>query len=130
MPSLVVPQNTGYGRPAVEPHYDLMVIPRAIPDPGNGGRIAPVTSSVVLLESVMAETRLLSDPLYLGQELDLFFETDIGDIVITTDTGMNQSAHTTLTFAVAGDHIRLVGARGTAGDLAWRELARDGVTPS
>ncbi len=127
MASLVVPQSTGYGRPAVEPHYDLMVIPRAIPDPGNGGRIAPVTSNVVLLESVMAETRLLSDPLYLGQELDICFETDIGDIVITADTGINQAGNTSLTFADAGDHLRLLGARGTGVDLAWRVIANDGV---
>ena len=125
---MAIRHSYGYGRPAVQPHYDLAVEPRRLDDPGNTGRIAPVTSTVVLLESVMAETRLLSDPLYLGQELDLCFETDIGDVVITADTGINQSGNTSLTFADAGDHLRLLGARGTSVDLAWRVIANDGVT--
>jgi hypothetical protein len=122
--------TVAYGAPAVHPHYDLGVEPRQLADPGLAGRIAPTSSAYVLLTSVMAETRTLSDPLYAGQELDLFFETDIGDVVITADSAINQAGNTIMTFADGGDHIRLLGARdGTAG-AAWRVVANDGVALS
>lgn len=129
--------SSGYGRPAVQPHYDRAVDPRQLDDPGNAGHIGAVTGSYVLLRSGNSggETRTLGDPLYEGQELDLFFETDLGDVVITADSPVNQTGNNTLTFAAAGDHLRLVGARAGGGAREWRVRAdgtpgNDGVALS
>ena len=121
------------GRPARKPHYDLAVEPRQRPDPGDGGRLGPAGDAYVLLVTSHAgpgETRLLSDPLYTGQTLDLFFETDSGDCVITADSAINQSGNNTLLFEDIGDHIRLVGGRDGAGGREWRVIANDGITLS
>ena len=128
--------SQGYGRPAVEPHYDLAVDPRHLADPGAGGAIQPVTDSFVLLvTSQSSTTRTLADPLYDGQELDLFFETDGATCVITADSAVNQAGNNTLTLADAGDHIRLVGGRAGGGAREWRVRAdgtpgNDGVALS
>lgn len=136
--------SSGYGRPAVEPHYDLAVDPRNLADPGDAGHIGALTGSYVLLATSQAgpgETRTLGDPLYEGQELDLFFETDGGDCVITVDSAVNQAGNNTLTFAEAGDHIRLVAIGGETGmqgfigyapsDVpAWRVVGNSGVALS
>ena len=129
---------SGYGRPAVQPHYDRAVEPRQLADPGEAGHIAAVTESYVLLVTSLAgpgETRTLGDPLYEGQVLDLFFETDGGDCVITADSPVNQAGNNTLTFADAGDHLRLVGGRAGGGEREWRVRAdgtpgNDGVALS
>ncbi len=127
---------SGYGRPAVQPHYDRAVEPRQIADPGAAGHIGAVTDSYVLLVSSQSSaTRTLGDPLYEGQELDLFFETDGGDLVITADSAVNQAGNNTLTFADAGDHLRLVGGRAGGGEREWRVRAdgtpgNDGVALS
>ena len=118
------------GRPAVKDHATRAREPGEVVDPGNAGVIAPVTDCYVLLKTVMAETRTLSDPIYDGQTLDLFFETDFGDCVITASSAINQTGNNTLTFADAGDHIFLIGGRDGAGDYEWRAVANDGVALS
>ena len=119
----------GYGQPAVKPHYDVAVEPVQLADPGDGGRIGAAGDAYVLLVTAHAgpgETRTLTDPLYEGQTLDLFFETDSGDCVITADSAINQTGNTTMTFADAGDHARLRGARAGGGAREWR-LVADGT---
>jgi hypothetical protein len=116
------------GRPAVKDHATRAREPGEVVDPGNAGVIAPVTDCYVLLKTVMAETRTLSDPIYDGQTLDLFFETDFGDCVITASSAINQAGNTSLTFADGGDHLRLAGGRNGAGGREWRAIANDGVS--
>ena len=123
------------GRPTRRPVYVRGVEPREINDPGNAGRITAVGEGFVLLKTIQAETRTLTDPIYAGQVLDLIFETDIGDCVITADSAVNQTGNNTLTFADGGDHCRLYGGRDGAGDLEWRVVAdgtegNDGVALS
>lgn len=121
------------GRPARRPVYVLGVEPRQLADPGDGGRIAPITSAFVRLVSQHAgpgETRLLSDPLFIGQKLDLFFETDGGAVTITADSAINQTGNNTLLFEDGGDHLRLVGARDGSGGMEWRVVVNDGVSLS
>lgn len=116
------------GRPARRPVYVLGVEPARLEDPGDGGAIAAVTASYVRLVSSHAgpgETRTLADPVFVGQELDLIFETDVGDIVITPASPVNQAGNTTITFQDGGDHLRLVGGRDGAGGMEWRVLCSD-----
>lgn len=117
-----------YGRPATVERYALGVEPQELADPGNGGRIAPIAAATVMkLVSGGSETRLLSDPIFEGQEVDLIFETDGGDLVITAGSAINQAGNTALTFADGGDHLRLVGGRNGAGGREWRVLSNDGI---
>jgi hypothetical protein len=118
-------------RPAVLPKATRAVEPGQIADPGDAGRITAITDGYVLLVTAHAgpgETRTLTDPIYVGQTLDLFFETDGGDCVITADTAVNQAGNTSLTFADGGDHLRLCGGRDGSGGLAWRVVVNDGIT--
>ena len=118
------------GRPSRRTVYVLGVEPRELADPGDGGALAATTTCFVALVSAHAspgETRTLGDPLFVGQELDLIFETDGGDCVVTADSAVNQTGNNTLTFADAGDHLRLIGARDGAGAYEWRVVANDGV---
>jgi hypothetical protein len=119
-----------HGRPAVKSHAALGVKPRDLGDPGDGVNIETPQSGYIRLVSGGAETRTLDDPQFEGQILDLFFETDGGDCVVTTDSAVNQTGNNTLTFADAGDHIRLVGGRDGAGAREWRVIANDGVALS
>ena len=119
-----------HGRPVVKQHAAIGVKPRDLGDPGDVGNIETPQSGFVKLVTGGAETRTLDDPQFLGQILDLFFETDGGDCVITADSAINQTGNTSMTFADAGDHIRLVGGRDGAGAFEWRVLANDGVALS
>lgn len=118
---------SGAGRPALTPRHAIGIEPRNLGDPGDAGNILTHQSGYVLLVTGGAETRTLDDPQWEGQILDLFFETDGGDAVVTADSAVNQTGNNTLTFADAGDHLRLVGARDGAGGYEWRVVANDGV---
>ncbi len=126
-----VSQET-HGRPALKSRYVLAVEPGQLPDPGNGGRIGAASDAVVLIVTKQAggETRLLTDPLYEGQIIDLIFESESGTLTITADSAINQGSNNTLLFEDAGDHLRLVGGRDGAGDREWRVLVNDGITLS
>lgn len=118
------------GRPAAIPRYVVGVEPPALADPGDGGHLAPASAAFVRLVSRHAgkgETRTLGDPLFVGQEFDLYFEEDRGDIVITASSPVNQSGNTVLTLQDAGDHLQLVGGRDGAGGFEWRVVCNDGV---
>lgn len=101
----------------------------AIADPGNAGAIPVTVSGYCLLVTTGAQTRTLAIPSAYGQIIDLFFKTDGGDCVVTAAAGINQTGNNTLTFADAGDHIRLVGAD-TGGSKVWRVVCNDGVALS
>ena len=122
--------NRTPGRPSVLPRHALGVEPQDLGDPGASGNILAHRSGYLLLVTAVAETRTLDDPVFVGQILDLFYETDVDDCVITADSAINQNADTIMTFADAGDHIRLLGGRDGAGDFEWRVLANDGVALS
>lgn len=98
----------------------------AITDPGDGGAI-PVTKSgaVAITTTGVDDTRTLAIPTFAGQVLDISFDVDAGDAVITVAAAVNQAGNNTLTGADAGDYIRLVGVQvGEA--LVWRIAANDG----
>ena len=117
-----------HGRPNTKQHAAIGVEPRDLGDPGTGANIETAQSGYIKIVSTgAAETNTLDDPQFLGQILDFFFETDGGDRVITADSAYNQNGDTTMTFADAGDHIRLVGGRAGGGAFEWREIANDGV---
>jgi hypothetical protein len=119
-----------HGPPAVKRHYGIGTKPDNLGDPGASGNILTPASGFINLVTVGAETRTLDDPQFEGELLDLFFETDAGNCVVTADSAINQAGNNTLTFADAGDHIRLVGGRDGAGAREWRVLANDGVALS
>lgn len=122
--------TTRPGRAPVKEHAAVAVEPEDLGDPGASGNILAHRSGYVKLVSAGAETRTLDDPVFPGQELHLFFETDGGDITLTADSAVNQTGNNTLIFADAGDHIFLVGGRDGAGDYEWRVVANDGVALS
>lgn len=119
-----------HGRPAVKRHAALGVEPDHLGDPGNGGNILTPSSGYINLITGGAETRAMDIPQFAGQIIDLFFETDGGNCVITADSAINQTGNTIMTFADAGDHIRLVGGRAGGGAFEWRVIANDGVALS
>lgn len=119
--------STTPGRPHVIERNARGVEPEDLGDPGSAGNILAHRSGYVKIVSGGAETRTLDDPVFLGQELHLFFETDGGTVTLTTDSAVNQTGNNTLSFADAGDHIMLVGARDGAGDYEWRVVCNDGV---
>ena len=134
---------SGWGTPAVRPIYVLGVEPRVLPDPGDGETIPGSQVAMFALTSGGGgETRVLAAPTRVGMEIDVFMKVDGGgDIVVTAAPAVNQAGNNTLTFAEAGDHIRLVaiggevGMRGFIGyapsDVpAWRVVANNGVVLS
>lgn len=104
----------------------LGVIPEVISDPGDGEAIGVDKSGYVNLVSAGAETRTIAAPTFVGQLLQLNFQTDGGDCVITVATTVNQTGNNTLTFADAGDHLLLQAGQSGA-NLRWRVVANDGV---
>lgn len=105
------------------------VLTNQIADPGDAGAIPVTASGSVSLVSSDAETRMLGDPTFVGQELSLGFKTDGGDVVITTASPVNQTGNNTLTFADVGDHLQLTAIEDGA-DIEWRVVANDGVALS
>lgn len=110
-------------------NYALGMKPRAIADPGDGGAISVDAPGFVNLVTGGAETRTVAAPSFQGQELQLDFQTDGGDCVITIATAVNQTGNNTLTFADAGDQIVLRAGR-SGSNLRWRVIANDGVALS
>jgi len=96
-----------------------------VADPGDAGAIPVTQSASVAITTAGAETRTLAIPSFIGQRLNICFDTDAGDCVITVASGVNQTGNNTLTGADAGDHISLE-AITVGGTLAWRILANDG----
>jgi len=97
-----------------------------IADPGDAGAIPVTRSGSVGLVTAGAETRTLAIPTFEGQQLSVGLTTDGGDAVITAATGVNQTGNTSLTFADAGDHLKLEGVY-LGVNLVWRVVANDGV---
>ena len=101
----------------------------AVADPGDAGAIAVTKSGTCPLVTGGAETRTLAIPGYAGQLLNLAFQTDGGDCVVTVASGINQTGNNTLTFADAGDQLLLVAIENGAA-FAWRIVSNDGVALS
>ena len=116
------------GRPPVENILCCGVEPRQIDDPGSAGTISTNQPGYVLLVSAGAEARTLSDPVYIGQVLDLFFYTDGGALTATASSPINQAGNTTMLFEDVGDHLRLVGHYNPTDGWEWRVIVNDGVT--
>ena len=95
------------------------------------GQAIPVTASgyVPLVTVGGAETRTLAAPTFIGQELLLYLKTDGGDCVVTCATTVNQAGNNTITFAAAGDAIRLIGVESGA-NKRWRIASVDGAALS
>jgi hypothetical protein len=102
------------GRPIREGIYSLGVEPRQIPDPGDAGAIQINQIGYVRLVTTGAETRTLADPSFIGQVMDLFFDTDGGDCVITAASPINQNGDTIMTFSDVGEHIQRASSPTTA----------------
>lgn len=116
------------GKPQVEDIYALGVAPEIIPDPGDAGTIDVSRSGYCELSSGGGgETRTLPDPTFRGQVIDLVFVVDGSDIVITSDSPINQTGNTSLTFADVGDHLRLMGAYNATDGWEWKVVCNDGV---
>jgi predicted RecA/RadA family phage recombinase len=98
-----------------------------IADPGNAGAIDVTASGVVALVSTAAQTRTLAAPTFAGQELSLGFKTDGGDIVVACATFFNLTGNNRLTFAAAGEFVRLQAVESGV-NLRWRVVGKDGGT--
>ncbi len=113
------------GRPQVEGILTRGVELRFIPDPGPGGSIDTQQPGYCEMSTAAAEARTLPDPVFRGQELDLTFIKDMGDLTMESDSPVNQSGHTTLLFQDVGDHVRLVGFYNATDEWEWRVLVSD-----
>jgi hypothetical protein len=126
-----MPGRNGYS--GAKQHTHLADYPQELDDAGDGGAIAPngdATVRIVTVEAGAGETRTLRDPLFIGQKLDIVFETDRGSVTITADSAVNQAGNTSILGEDAGDHLFLMGARDGAGDFEWRVVKNDGFTLS
>lgn len=115
------------GMPQTEDIYALGVRPERILDPGNGGTIDVSRSGYLELTSGGAETRVLPDPTFRGQQLDIVFVTDGGDCVVTASSPVNQTGNNTITFSDVGEHTRLVGAYNATDGYEWKTVCNDGA---
>ncbi len=113
------------GRPQVEEILTRGVDLKEIPDPGDAGAIDVLQPGYCELSSVKAETRTLADPSFRGQELDLTQIKDMGAIVVTAASPVNQNGDNTITFQDIGDHIRLVGFYNATDGWEWRVIIDD-----
>ncbi len=118
------------GTPSTKAHMALGVKPRDLGDPGDTGNILTPQSGFINLVTGGAEVRTMDDPQFEGQVIDLFFETDGGNCVITCDSAINQNGDTIMTFSDIGEHIQLIGGRAGGGAREWRVVANDGVVLS
>ena len=119
------------GKPQREDIYALGLEPELIPDPGNGGTIDVARSGYCELTSVgAAETRTLPDPTFRGQIIDFVFVSDLGDIVMTGASALNQTGNTIVTFTDVGEHIRLMGAYNATDGWEWKTIVTDGAAQS
>jgi len=104
---------------------------QVIADPGDGNAI-PVTNSgtISFTTGAVGETNSLVNPSYSGQILVLVLDTDGGgDRVVTADNPINRAGNTIMTFANAGEFIKLQGAP-VGGALRWLVIANDSVALS
>lgn len=96
-----------------------------IADPGDGGAIPVEQCGVCNLVTVGgAQTRTISAPVAVGQWITLNFDTDGGDCVVTSAVALDSAGHTTITFADAGECVRL-DAVTVAGSLRWSAIGTD-----
>jgi hypothetical protein len=96
-----------------------------VADAGDAGAL-PATGGTVNMTSAAAETRTLANPASLGIKLILVMDVDLGDIVITSASGVNVAGNTILTFDTAGESAVLESAQ-VGGSLVWRITHNDGV---
>lgn len=103
-----------------------------VADPGDAAAI-PVTydhAKIALTTGGSGETNTLADPKRIGQELTIWVDTDGGgNRVITAASAVNQAGNTVMTFADAGDTVRLL-AISLAGVPKWRIVDNEGVALS
>jgi len=104
-----------------------------VKDPGTGGGITVPHGGDLYCDMTTGgsgETRTIGAPAYLGQTATLMLSTDGGgDAVVTASAAINTAGNNTLTFADAGDYIRLFGANQGSG-LVWRVVVNTGVALS
>jgi hypothetical protein len=103
----------------------------SIKDPGDNGaiRVPHGGHLICYMTTGGADTRTMGAPRWPGQCATLNLNVDGGDAVVTISSTVNQTGNNTLTFADAGDHIKLEGVLKT-GALQWRVVANDGVALS
>ena len=98
-----------------------------IADPADAGAISVTGSGSCSLVSVGAdETRTLTIPTILGQQISMQMQTDGGDIVLTVASAINETGNNTITFDNTGETLGLV-AVNIGGTLAWRVMWNDGA---
>jgi len=108
---------------------DASVRPGLITDPGDVGAIPVTSSGACAMTSAAGETRTVAIPKFPGQWLALSFNVDVGDIVVTFASAINQTGNNTATYADAGDYQYLIGVQ-VGGVMVWREVQNDGAALS
>jgi hypothetical protein len=109
---------------AYDPQFGFFPQSGLIGDPGNGKYIGTTESGTCAIVTTGAETRKLAIPTRGGIEITLFFQTDGGNAVITSDTAINGQTNTIITMTAALDSITLRSVyTGTA--WAWRVAWND-----
>jgi hypothetical protein len=109
---------------AYDPQFGFFPQSGLIGDPGDGKYITVIESGTCPIVTTAGETRKLAIPTRGGIEITLFFQTDGGAVVITSDTAINGNADTIITMADALDSITLRSVyTGTA--WAWRVAWND-----
>lgn len=113
----------------LEVSRSINLTPSDITDPGNAGAISVAAPGSVSLVTAGAETRTLAAPIFIGQIIVLYLQTDGGDCVVTVASAINVAGNTVITLNDAGDSCALI-AVNNGSALAWRVLENNGCTLS
>lgn len=108
---------------------DTMLPGKIIADPGDAGAIPVTQSGMCLITTAAAETRTLAAPGDIGLTLDLVMTVDGGNAVLTCATTVNIAGNNTVTFADAGDFLRLVSVK-IGSNFRWKVAINDGAALS
>jgi hypothetical protein len=105
-------------------------VPLEVADPGTGVAIPVTRSATINITTAAAETNTLAIPTFVGQLLVLNMNVRaVGDRVVTSAQGINQTGNTIMTFGAARDSISLRAVK-VAGALRWVVVHNDGVALS
>ena len=107
------------GNPQVEEINARGVEPVIIPDPGDAGTIDVSHSGYCELTTAAAETRILPDPTFRGQEITFVMIVDVGNCVITANSPINQAGNTIFTFTDIGESVTVMGHWNATDGWEW-----------
>lgn len=108
---------------------DVGSLQTSITDPGNAGAIPVTKSGYCKITSTGADTRTITLPTFVGQQILLIHAVDGGSVAITASAAINIATNTIMTATAVRAWIFLTASL-TGSSLVWTVTATDGFTLS